>query len=148
MIKRERRCARDGALCVRRVGLGADAGQHSYAGCAQVRSSQQHLERHGPSQVHQGRRAGALDWDHKAVEPLLAKSLEVSTDKRTCVFRLRDDITFRSGKKSTAADVFYWFNRLADPDAKSLFCWRLGDINSVTTDDLHTAVLPVEAPLL
>lgn len=90
----------------------------------------------------------ALDWDHKTVEPLLAKSWAVSADKRTYVFRLRDDVTFRSGKKSTAADVFYQFNRLADPDAKSPFHWRLGDIDSITADDLHTAVLPAEAPLL
>jgi hypothetical protein len=56
-------------------------------------------------------------------------------------------LTFRSGKKPTAADIFYRFNRLADPDAKSPFHW-LGDIDSITADDLHRAVLPAELPLL
>jgi hypothetical protein len=33
----------------------------------------------------------ALDWDYKTVEPRLAKSWAISADKRTYVFRLRDD---------------------------------------------------------
>ena len=60
----------------------------------------------------------ALDWDLKTVHPLLAKSWDVSDDRLTYTFRLRDDVTFCSGKKFTAADVVYSFNRLADPDGQ------------------------------
>ncbi|MDP1910926.1 MAG: ABC transporter substrate-binding protein, partial [Hyphomicrobium sp.] len=72
----------------------------------------------------------ALGWDLKTVHPLLAKSWSVSDDKLTYTFKLRDDVTFCSGKKFTAADVVYSFTRLADPSAKWPFYWRLGDIHS------------------
>ena len=82
----------------------------------------------------------ALDWNLKSVHPLLAKSWEVSPDKLTYIFRLREDVTFCSGKKLTAADVVYSFNRLADPAARYPFYWRLGDVDSITADDPYTVV--------
>jgi peptide/nickel transport system substrate-binding protein len=57
----------------------------------------------------------ALDWDGKTAIPYLAKSWEISEDGRTYTFKLRDDVTFCSGKKFTAADVVYSFKRLKDP---------------------------------
>src|SRR5438093_7057611 len=60
----------------------------------------------------------ALDWDGKKPIPYLAKSWEVSPDGKTYTFKLRDDVSFCSGKKMTAEDVVYTFKRLADPAIK------------------------------
>jgi peptide/nickel transport system substrate-binding protein len=54
----------------------------------------------------------ALDWDGKTSIPYLAKSWTISEDGRTYTFKLRDDVTFCSGKKFTAEDVVYSFKRL------------------------------------
>jgi peptide/nickel transport system substrate-binding protein len=88
----------------------------------------------------------ALDWDLKTVRPLLAKSWEVSTDGLTYTFKLRDDVTFCSGKKFTAADVIFSFNRLANPDSKFPFYWRLGEIDTLAAPDPHTLVYKLKRP--
>lgn len=88
----------------------------------------------------------ALDWDLKTVHPLLAKSWEVSPDGLTYTFRLRDDVTFCSGKKFTAADVVYSFERLANPAAKLPFFWRLGEIESLSAPDPYTLVYKLKQP--
>src|ERR1041384_8358760 len=68
----------------------------------------------------------ALDWDGKTTIPYLAKSWTISEDGRTYTFKLRDDVTFCSGKKFTAADVVYSFKRLKDPDSKEPYHRRGG----------------------
>ncbi len=88
----------------------------------------------------------ALDWDLKSVHPLLAKSWTISDDRLTYTFSLRDDVTFCSGKKFTAADVIYSFTRLADPSARWPFFWRLGEIDSLTAPDPHTLVYKLKRP--
>ena len=45
----------------------------------------------------------ALDWDGKTTIPYLAKSWQISPDGKTYTFKLRDDVSFCSGKKLTAA---------------------------------------------
>ena len=70
----------------------------------------------------------ALDWDGKTAIPYLAKSWAISEDGKTYVFKLRDDVTFCSGKKFTAADVVYSFKRLKDPETKAPYHWRAGEI--------------------
>ena len=54
----------------------------------------------------------AMDWDGKTPIPYLAKSWTISPDGKLYTFKLRDDVTFCSGKKFTAADVIYSFKRL------------------------------------
>ena len=49
----------------------------------------------------------ALDWDGRTPIPYLAKSWTISEDGRTYTFKLRDDVSFCSGKKFTAEDVVY-----------------------------------------
>src|SRR5678815_6116079 len=41
----------------------------------------------------------AMDWDGKTAIPYLAKSWTVSPDGKLYTFKLRDDVTFCSGKK-------------------------------------------------
>ncbi|MGH6735739.1 MAG: ABC transporter substrate-binding protein [Methyloceanibacter sp.] len=55
------------------------------------------------------------------LEPRLAKSWE-EIDPRTTRFHLRDDVRFHSGRKLTADDVVWTFDRLKrSPDFKALF---------------------------
>ena len=55
------------------------------------------------------------------LEPRLAKSWE-QIDARTTRFHLRDGVRFHSGRKLTAADVVWTFDRLKQsPDFKALF---------------------------
>ena len=55
------------------------------------------------------------------LEPRLAKSWE-QIDERTTRFHLRDDVKFHSGRKMTADDVVWTFERLKrSPDFKALF---------------------------
>ena len=55
------------------------------------------------------------------LEPRLAKSWE-QIDERTTRFHLRDDVRFHSGRRMTAEDVAWTFDRLKrSPDFKALF---------------------------
>lgn len=49
------------------------------------------------------------------IENVVAKSYEVSEDKKTFTFHLRDDVKFSDGTPLTAKDVAFSFNTLADP---------------------------------
>ena len=60
----------------------------------------------------------AMDWDGKTAIPYLAKSWTISQDGKLYTFKLRDDVQFCSGKKFTAADVIYSFNRLTIPSSR------------------------------
>ncbi len=67
--------------------------------------------------------------------PSLAKSWDISPDKRTYTFHLRDDVYFHDndafpggkGRKMTAADVVYSFNRIIDKNMASSGAWIFND---------------------
>jgi peptide/nickel transport system substrate-binding protein len=88
----------------------------------------------------------ALDWDGKTAIPYLAKSWTISEDGKTYVFKLRDDVTFCSGKKFSAADVVYSFKRLKDPETKAPYHWRAGDIKEVRAPDPYTVEYELKEP--
>jgi peptide/nickel transport system substrate-binding protein len=88
----------------------------------------------------------ALDWDGKTPIPYLAKSWTISPDGRTYIFKLRDDVTFCSGKKFTAEDVIYSFKRLKDPAIKGPFAWRAGNIKELRAPDPYTVEYELEEP--
>ena len=78
----------------------------------------------------------AMDWDGKTVHPYLAKSWEISPDGRTYTFKLRDDVTFCSGKKFSAQDVVYTFERLVSSETKAPFAWRAGSVKSLRASSI------------
>jgi peptide/nickel transport system substrate-binding protein len=80
----------------------------------------------------------ALDWDGRTAIPYLAKSWTVSPDGRTYTFKLRDDVTFCSGKKFTAEDVIYSMKRLKDPATRAPLAWRAGNIKELRAPDPYT----------
>ncbi len=73
----------------------------------------------------------SLDYDLKTIQPLLAESWTISEDGKTYTFKLRNDVTFCSGKKFTAADVVYSVKRVVDKETKSPFYWRMGKVKDV-----------------
>ena len=88
----------------------------------------------------------ALDWDGKTPIPYLAKSWTVSPDGLRYVFQLRDDVQFCSGKKFTAADVVYSFERLRDPATRAPLAWRLGNVKALRAADAHTLEYELSEP--
>ena len=88
----------------------------------------------------------ALDWDGRTPIPYLAKSWTISEDGRTYTFKLRDDVSFCSGKKFTAEDVVYSFKRLKDPAIKGPFAWRAGNIKELRAPDPYTVEYELEEP--
>jgi len=87
-----------------------------------------------------------LDYDLKTITPLLADSWTVSSDGKLYTFKLRQDVTFCSGKKMTAADVVYSFKRVVDPAIKSPFAWRMGPVQDVRAPDPYTVEYELSAP--
>ena len=57
--------------------------------------------------------------DNFKVTPELATEWSVSEDGLTWTFKLRDGVTFHSGKAFSSADVVYTFKRLLDPASGS-----------------------------
>jgi peptide/nickel transport system substrate-binding protein/oligopeptide transport system substrate-binding protein len=55
--------------------------------------------------------------------PDLAHSWEIGPDARTYTFHLRDDVRFTNGRRLTAADVKYSFQRILDPRTRSSRGW-------------------------
>ena len=88
----------------------------------------------------------ALDFDMKTLKPGLATSWTVSPDGLTYVFKLRNDVTFCSGKKMTANDVVATYARWADPETKGLVKWRMGDVDKVTALDDYTVEYKLKKP--
>ncbi|MBL8349659.1 MAG: ABC transporter substrate-binding protein [Burkholderiaceae bacterium] len=88
----------------------------------------------------------ALDWDGKTAIPLLAKSWTMSPDGKLYTFKLRDDVQFCSGKKFTAADVLYSFNRQRDPATRAPYAWRAGKIKELRAPDPYTVEYELTEP--
>ena len=88
----------------------------------------------------------AMDWDGKTPIPYLAKSWTVSPDGKLYTFKLRDDVTFCSGKKFTAEDVIYSMKRLKDPATRAPLAWRAGDIKELRAPDPYTLEYELNEP--
>ena len=74
----------------------------------------------------------SLDTDLK-ITPDLAESWEISEDGMKYTFTIRDNIRFHNGKKMTASDIVWSFNRAADPKTASITAKDyLGDIIGVS----------------
>lgn len=90
--------------------------------------------------------------------PSLAKSWDVSADGLQYTFHLRSDVYFHDndvfaqgkGRKMTAADVVYSFERLIDPSEATAGAWvfngRVREANPFTAPDDSTFVLYLKEP--
>ncbi|WP_254070199.1 ABC transporter substrate-binding protein [Acidisphaera sp. L21] len=81
---------------------------------------------------------GTLYYDYFHIEGELAERFEVSDDKRTLTFHLRQDAVFHDGTRVTAADVKWSLDRiLASSVGRSQFA-----TGSMTSPDQFTVVDP------
>jgi len=76
--------------------------------------------------------------DHFHVQPNLAASWERSQDWLTYTFHLRNDVVFHNGKKLTAADVKYSFERIKDPKTSAVSFDVFEDVAAIDAVDDHT----------
>ena len=82
------------------------------------------------------------------IRPALAESLTPSADARTWTLKLRQGVTFHSGKPLTVDDVIFSFQRILDPknpksQATALSIIDLGNLKKV---DDHTLQIALKSP--
>ncbi|MBU2867289.1 ABC transporter substrate-binding protein [Pacificibacter marinus] len=79
-------------------------------------------------------------------EPRLAESWEFSDDGLTLTMKLRDGVTFHSGKAFTSADVKASMDYVLDPANGALIRGFAERVISLETPDDHTVVMTFEEP--
>ena len=85
------------------------------------------------------------------VKPLLAQSVEMSSDGLTYTFKLRPDVKFHNGKTLTAEDVVWNWNRYMDPATKWT-CIKDFDgsatvkVTGIKATDTTTVTMTLEKP--
>ena len=94
------------------------------------------------------------------IVPDIARSWSLSPDQRTYTFHLRRDVRFSNGRKVTAEDVRYSFERVLTPGTKAPLTWVLDkiegadaflagkttSISGIRTENDHTLVLKLNKP--
>ncbi|MFC4172799.1 ABC transporter substrate-binding protein [Microvirga sp. GCM10011540] len=80
------------------------------------------------------------------VQPLLAKSWEVSPDGRTYTFRLQDGVKFHDGTTFDSADVKFAFDRARAPNSTNAQKQIFAPIESIETPDPQTVVIKLKEP--
>ena len=76
-----------------------------------------------------------VDIDGKALQPQLAVALpQVSADRLTYTFDLRDDVYFQDGQKLSADDVKYSFEYVLDPKNNALRRPLFNKIKAITVE--------------
>ncbi|WP_230533298.1 ABC transporter substrate-binding protein [Microvirga roseola] len=80
------------------------------------------------------------------VQPLLAKSWEVSPDGLTYTFKLQDGVKFHDGTTFDSADVKFAFDRARDPKSTNAQKQIFAPIESIETPDPQTVVIKLKHP--
>ncbi len=78
--------------------------------------------------------------------PGLATSWEVSEDGSVFTFQLRDDVTFHDGTPFNAEAVKFTFDRIVDPDSRSLQVPRIGPYEKTEVIDEFTVEVHFTEP--
>ncbi|MDO5604067.1 MAG: ABC transporter substrate-binding protein [Paracoccus sp. (in: a-proteobacteria)] len=91
---------------------------------------------------------GLVDLDPVTREPYaaLAAEMPVSEDGTTYTIRLRDGAVFHDGSAVTAEDVVYSFERVLDPESKSLFRSFVSFVDTVEAVDENTVRITTKFP--
>ncbi len=94
------------------------------------------------------------------IVPDIARSWKLSDDHLTYTFRLRYGVTFSNGRKVTAQDVKYSFERVLTPRTKAPLTWILdkiegandvlagkaADVSGIRVKNDHTLIIKLEKP--
>ena len=86
-----------------------------------------------------------LDRDGR-VQPLLAKSWEVSPDGLTYTFRLQDGVKFHDGTAFDSADVKFAFDRARAPNSTNAQKQIFAPIDAIETPDPATVRIKLKEP--
>jgi peptide/nickel transport system substrate-binding protein len=86
-----------------------------------------------------------IDRDGK-VQPLLAKSWQVSPDGLTYTFNLQSGVKFHDGSAFDSADVKFAFDRARDPKSTNAQKQIFAPIDSIETPDAQTVVIKLKQP--
>src|SRR5215212_2729453 len=78
--------------------------------------------------------------------PWLAESWEISDDGLIYTFKLREDVTFHDGTSFNAEAVKYTFDRMLDPESRSLQTGYLGPYESTEVVDDFTVAIHLTDP--
>lgn len=88
-----------------------------------------------------------LNYDEDLKPQLdLLKSYEISADNTTCTLTLRDDVTFTTGKKMSAEDVVFAFERAKNPETGFNLASPSQIIESVTSPSEGVVELTFTGP--
>ncbi len=94
---------------------------------------------------------GTTEIEVKNIEPYLATSWEISEDGLTYTYKLRDDVTFASGRPVTSEDVKYSWERVLTMNGCGAYVILDGFydpplIESLETPDPYTLVVKLSRP--
>ena len=86
---------------------------------------------------------GLLSFDEKgALHPALAESYEISDDKLTYIFHLRQGVKFHNGADFSSADCLYTYENLAGLNGNTIKSDSMArDIESVSAPDSNTFIV-------
>lgn len=80
------------------------------------------------------------------IEPLLAESWEVSPDRRTYTFKLREGVTFSNGSDFTAESVKFSIQRVQSDAWQNSMKAKMDVVESVEAVDATTATITLKQP--
>ena len=98
---------------------------------------------------------GLVQLDNQLkIQPEIASSWEISEDRMTYTFKLREDIYFHPSplfgasttRRVNASDFVYSFNRLTDPDVASPGSWVMQQVAYYSAIDAHTFKIQLKNP--
>lgn len=91
---------------------------------------------------------GLVRYDeHFRIEPVLAKSWDISEDQKTITFHLRRDVTWHDGEPFTSADVLFTYKLYTDPDTPTAYAERYLQVEKATAPDPYTFRVTYAKPL-
>jgi peptide/nickel transport system substrate-binding protein len=88
-------------------------------------------------------RFSAEDW---SPQPDLAEKWEISSDKLTWTFTLRQGVKWHDGKPFTADDVVWSLKMYADPNVNSILLGNLKPLTAIEAADQYTVKLTSKEP--
>ncbi|MEU8824802.1 ABC transporter substrate-binding protein [Streptomyces sp. NPDC048636] len=89
------------------------------------------------------------EYDHTTLKPKpqLATGWKMSADHTSVTLRLRDDVTFHSGRAFSADDVIFTIKAMRRDDVTSQFKHVAKAITTMKADDDHTVTLHMAKPV-
>jgi peptide/nickel transport system substrate-binding protein len=78
--------------------------------------------------------------------PVLAQSLELTSDARQMTIKLRQGVKFHTGRELTAQDLVWNFNRLKDPKVNPIYANLVKPFATMDTPDTYTLHVEFDAP--